>query len=347
MKIESNRLENGWKEFNLINDNGMSVSILNYGGIITKIMVPDKAGKVENIVLGYEDYRDYKKDSNFFGAIIGRVAGRIQGASFNLGGNTYSLEMNEGDHHLHSGTNGFHRVIWEAMPFHTEELVGLKLKHTSVHNEGGFPGTVNVAVTYTLNSDNQFNIEYEAVSDHDTILTLTNHTYFNLSGNLKQSIHQHEVTMDSNLFAELDKELIPTGNKLEVLGSSFDFREGRKLVDGIENGNLQNKIVGNGFDHYFIFNQEKEENAVIYEESSGRLLKIKTDQPGMVMYTSNNLEEGLKLMGGRSSKYLGVCFETQASPASLHYEGFPSIFLNADDKYSKKTVFSFGVKKSF
>ncbi len=341
MKVESKRLLNGWKEYSLYNNNGMSVTVLNYGGVITRIMVPDKHGKIENVVLGYEDFRDYENDSNFFGAIIGRVAGRVKGASFELEGKKYYLETNEGKHHLHGGTKGFHNKLWETKSFQTETEVGLTLSCMSPHDEAGYPGNIKVSVTYTLKADNDFLIEYEAYSDQTTVLTLTNHTYFNLSGNLKQSTHQHEVTMDSKHFAELDNELIPTGNKLDVAGTPFDFRKGCKLAMGIEQGNWQNTIVGHGYDHYFIFNPKKEKKVSVVEKSSGRLLKIETDQPGMVMYTSNNLPEGLKLLEGESKKYLGVCFETQASPASLHHEGFPSVLLEADKKYSKKTLFHF------
>lgn len=342
LEITEESLENNWKIFKLVNDNQISVGILNYGGIITEIMVPDKNGKVENIVLGYEKYHDYARDSNFFGAIIGRVAGRIQGASFKLGGETYPLEKNEGNHHLHSGKTGFNKVVWQAEPFYTNEAVGLKLHHYSPHNDGGYPGALNVTVTYTLHSENKLSIDYEAKSDRASILTLTNHTYFNLSGNLKRSIHEHKITMNSKHFIELDKELIPTGNFIDVTGTSFDFRKGRKLAEGLNNKNQQNEIVGSGYDHYFVFN-EKEREAVVFEESSGRILKLETDQPGMVMYTGNNLEEGLRLNYGKSRKHLGVCFETQASPASLYHEGFPSIYVDKDEKYSKRTTFTFEV----
>lgn len=345
MKIELKELKNGWKEYSLVNNNGMAVSILNYGGIITKILVPDKNGIVENVVLGYQDYSDYENDSNFFGAMIGPVAGRIEGAAFELEGRKYKLENNEGKHHLHGGTKGFDKVLWKTESFQTKDVVGLKLIHSSPHNENGYPGNVKVTITYKLKYDNELEMEYEAISDCSTPLTLANHTYFNLSGNLNQTIQQHQVTMNSNYFLELDKELIPTGNILNVNNTPFDFTKGRKLADGIENGNSQNEVVGKGYDHYFIFNGGEKGNIGVFEESSRRALKIETDQPGMVMYTANNLNEGFKLAGGKSKKYLGVCFETQSSPASLHYDGLPSILLDANKGYSKKTVYRFEVEK--
>lgn len=312
-----------WQEYTLTNNKGMSASFLDYGGIITKIRVPDRNGKTENVVLCYKNYADYEANPNFFGALIGPVAGRIQDASFELDGQLYSLEKNEGIHHLHGGTSGFHQIIWDIEPFESEDHIGVKLTHTSADGVGGYPGNVDVVITYTLNNDNELTMDYWASTDQTTPLTLTNHSYFNLSGDLKNTVHEHRVTANSDHFVELDQELIPTGKKLDVTASNFDFRKGRKLGDGFADNSVQHKVANNGYDHYFLFNDKG--NVAITEADSGRTLSIKTDQPGMVMYTSNNLDEGLELNEGRSRKYLGVCFETQASPASLHHEGFPSV----------------------
>nr|WP_099160092.1 aldose epimerase family protein [Virgibacillus ndiopensis] len=343
MKIDTKELQNNWKHYTLTNDSGMEVSFLNYGGIITNIMVPDKNGLVENVVLGYKDYNDYRTNPNFFGAIIGRVAGRIQDSSFELNGETYSLTPNEGKNHLHGGQNGFHQVIWNATPFQTASSIGVKLKHESPDGEGGYPGELVVTVTYELTNDNQLIISYEGTTTKTTALTLTNHSYFNLSGNLQNTIHNHHVTMDSHRFIELDQSLIPTGQLLDVTDTPFDFVSGRNLTDGIESTFKQNKIAGNGYDHYFLFDQQKKENVVVKEANSGRVLTVETDQPGMVMYTSNGLDDNLALAEGPSKPYLGICFETQSSPASLHHEGFPSVVLLPNEKYESRTVFSFGV----
>ncbi|TFJ93077.1 aldose epimerase family protein [Lentibacillus salicampi] len=308
MNVTSEQLQTGWEQFKFSNDNDMQVSVLNYGGIITEILVPDKSGRRENVVLSYKDFEDYKNDPNFFGAIIGRVAGRIQDASFTLGGNTYNLEANDGENCLHSGSAAFHSVIWDAEPFQTDEQAGVKLTHTSPDAEGGFPGTVDVTVTYTLNNRNQLMIDYEAISDKTTALALTNHTYFNLSGNLRETIKHHNVTMNSSRFAELDKNLIPTSNLLDVSGSPFDFREVKKLAVGIESGIEQNTFAGDGFDHYFLFDQENG-NITVKEENSDRVMQIETNQPGTIMYSGNNLGEGLALKEGPSRKNLGGCFE--------------------------------------
>ncbi|SES93665.1 aldose 1-epimerase [Oceanobacillus limi] len=343
MYIRTEKTPNGkWKLFTLTNDQHMQVSILNYGGTITRLVVPDKHGKLENIVLGYKNILDYESNPYFFGTIIGRVAGRIPNSTFTIDKSNYSLEANEGVHHLHGASTGFHRVTWNAEPFQTTNSVGVKLTHRSPDGEGGYPGNVEVTVTYTLTNDNQFKINYDAVSDQQTALTLTNHSYFNLSGDFKDTIHDHLVEIDSDHVVELDEQLIPTGEKVHVENTPFDFRTERKLASGIDSDHQQNRVVGNGYDHYFLFNNTTKNDVIVREKTSGRLMCITTNQPGMVMYTANTLPESVELTEGLSRNYLGVCFETQGPPASLHHDGFPSIILEANQPYQKHTVFSFG-----
>src|SRR5699024_552647 len=179
------------------------------------------------------------------------------------------------------------------------------LVHSSPDGKGGYPGNVKVGVTYTLDNANRLAIDYEAASDKTTVLTLTNHAYFNLSGDLKNTVHNHEVTMNSSEFLELDEQLIPTGRKRDVSGTPFDFRNGSMVAGGIASSSEQNIIAGGGYDHYFIFDRKKRDNAVVREKSSGRILSIETDQPGMVMYTANGLDAGLTLEEGESKKHLG------------------------------------------
>lgn len=345
MNIENREILGKWTEYTLTNNSGMSVSILDFGGIITKIMAPDRHGNLENVVLGYKNYQEYESNPNYFGAIIGRVAGRIQGASFELDGKTYPLEANNGENHLHGGPEGFHQILWKVSPFQSESEVGLKLTHESADGEGGYPGNVEITVFYSLNNDNQLTMNYAASSDQTTPLTLTNHSYFNLSGDLKDIIQEQKVTLDSSRFVELDRHLIPTGKINHVGGTPFDFRNGLELGTGFNSTFEQNILVGNGYDHYFIFDNTAEEKVILEDSSSGRRLSVKTNQPGMVMYTSNALAEGLELTEGPSRTYQGVCFETQGSPASLHHEGFPNIVLGAGEKYEQQTVFTFGIKK--
>lgn len=333
-----------WKEYTLKNDRGMEISVLNYGGIITEMFVPDVDGNLENVVIGFENYQDYlTKNKGFFGAIIGRVAGRIQGSSFELDGESFQLKPNEGENHLHGGENGFHQVIWNVLPFQTESAAGLEMTHHSPDGEGGYPGDLDVKVTYTLTNDNALAITYQATSSKKTPLTLTNHSYFNLSGGLQKDIQNHQITLDSSRFVELDDQLIPTGKILDVEGTPFDFRNGRKIKDGIQSDYQQNLNAGKGYDHYFIFDHEQPESVQVTEEKSRRLLKIKTDQPGMVMYSSTGLSDDLQLKERNSSLYLGLCLETQGSPASLHHEGFPSVILEANEPYHTQTTFTFDV----
>ncbi|WP_254434219.1 aldose epimerase family protein [Halobacillus sp. Marseille-Q1614] len=341
MNLEVIKLGDGWKHYHLKNEKGMEVSILNYGGIITRLLAPDRHGQLENIVLGYKDLKDYKSDSNFFGALIGRVAGRIEKSSFQWEGKNYLLEANDGANHLHGGSQGFHQVLWNAEPFQTSKSVGLVLSQRFLAEQDGYPGNLTVRITYSLTNDNQLVIDYQAKSDQTTPLTLTNHSYFNLSGRLKRTVHNHVVTMKSERYVELDEQLIPTGKILNAEQSSFDFRRGRKLKEGISSEDKQNLIAGGGYDHYFIFQEAEEEVIVVTEKESGRRLTIHTDQPGVVMYSGNQMSDELELSEGSSKKHLGVCFETQASPASLHHEGFPSVELKADQPYAKQTIFTF------
>ncbi|RCW64262.1 aldose epimerase family protein [Saliterribacillus persicus] len=334
--------EQQWKEFTLVNDNGMAVSILDFGGIITKILTPDREGKLENVVVGFKDYADYLVNPGFFGALIGRVAGRIEKAQFEIDGKSYTVPKNEGEHHLHGGNPAFHNSIWKVVPFENAHEVGLTLSLNSADGDNGYPGNLQMTVTYTLNNNNAFTITYEGLADQKTVLTTTNHSYFNLSGNLKEDIQNHEITLDSDQFVELDEELIPTGQKLDVANSTYDFRNGRLMKDGIDSDDKQNLVANHGYDHYFIFNHNKPVSAQVREEKSGRELKVTTDQPGVVMYTSNNLPEDLNLRERESAKYLGLCLETQASPASIHHDGFPSVWLEKDEKYFTKTTFTFG-----
>ncbi|MGY3715718.1 aldose epimerase family protein [Sutcliffiella cohnii] len=345
MNIQQEKVHRGWTLYKLSNDNRMAVHLLNYGGIITKITVPDSNGKIENVVLGYKDLKDYETNSNYLGAIVGRVAGRIQDAACTLNGEKYVLEANEGTNHLHGGRNGLHSIVWNATPFQQENLVGVKLSCTRLEEDDGYPGNVQITVTYTLTNDNTLHLQYEAMSEQDTVLTLTNHSYFNLSGDLKSTIEDHTISIKSSKVVELNEHLIPTGKLLEVKDTPFDFQKSQKLHVGMSSKHIQNRIAGNGYDHYFLFDKSTNDVVNVLDESSGRMLNIITNQPGMVMYTSNTMGEELVLNEGRSRKYLGVCFETQSSPASLQHNHLPSIYLKANEAYHQQTSFEFLTKR--
>ncbi|MEI3606489.1 aldose epimerase family protein [Pseudogracilibacillus sp. SE30717A] len=342
LKITKEKINNKWYEFTL-NSHSMSVSFLNFGGIITKILAPDKYGNKENIVLCYQDYAHYETNPLYLGAIIGRVAGRIKNATIQIQNTEYELDQNESCHHLHGGKKGFHNVLWDFNTFQGEDGIGVTLTYTSPDGESGYPGNVNVKVTYLLTINNEFLIEYEATTDKETVLTLTNHSYFNLSGDLKKLVLDHEVTIDSSRILKLDKDLIPFDIVEDVSETEFDFRRGRLLQEGFVSNNEQNQLVGCGYDHYFLFDQQAANKVIVADNESGRIMKIKTNQPGMVMYTANTMQEGIMLNNLKSKKYLGVCFETQASPASLWLNDLPSITLLTNETYKKQTIFSFDV----
>lgn len=347
MHIDVQDVHKKWKLFTLTNKHGMRVSILNFGGILTDISVMNKQGVLENVVLGFKDVADYEHNPNYIGALIGPVAGRIENSNFQLGGKKFSLEANEGPHHLHGGSGGFHQVVWQATSFQTTEKVGVRLTHFRPDGEGGYHGNLDVSVTYTVTNDNELIIDYEAESDQTTALTLTNHSYFNLSGHRATPVHDHHITMNSKQFIELDQALLPTGRKRDVSQTPFDFRKGRKIVDKIESVDEQNKRVDHGYDHYFIFSKADQNRVIVKEATSGRVLTITTDQPGMVMYTANGLPDDIDIetVEHEQGKYMGICFETQAAPASLHHDGFPSVELPAGETYAKQTVFSFHSEK--
>ncbi|PKR83785.1 aldose epimerase family protein [Heyndrickxia camelliae] len=327
--------------FTLVNDSGMSVTCLNYGCIITKILVPDRYGKMENVVLGFDSVEEYLQHSPYFGAVVGRVAGRIKGASFELDGESFQLTANEHGNHIHGGIKGFSHVIWEAADFQEDGEIGIVLTYQSPDGEEGFPGELNVKVTYVLTNDNELRISYEAQSDQKTIVNLTNHSYFNLCGDLKEDILNHQLTMNSQAILELDEQLLPTGQVLDVEGTAFDFRESRLLKDGTFSTHPQNVLVGNGYDHPFVWNEQEERVITLVDPESGRSLRVETDQPSVVVYTSNQLEGDFHIAGVQARKYLGVCLETQGYPDAIHHSHFPSIVLEKGERYRSTTTYYF------
>ncbi|ADH61401.1 Aldose 1-epimerase [Thermoanaerobacter mathranii subsp. mathranii str. A3] len=328
--------------FTLENDKGIKITCLNYGGIITKIITPDNKGNYENIVIGFDHIEPYFNNTSYFGAIIGRVAGRIKDAMFDLNGKMYILTKNENNNHLHGGLKGFNRVFWEPEIVQREEEIVIQFSYLSVNGEEGYPGNVEIKVTYSLNNDNEFSISYEAISDQDTIFNITNHTYFNLSGNLKRDILNHVLKIKSDQFLELDEELIPTGVILDVTNTPFDLREGKRIKEGIKSSHPQTKVARGGYDHPFILNTHHDEEIMLWDLESGRTLTIETDEPGVVVYTGNQLKEN-DMYGISLRKYLGICLETQGFPDAIHHSNFPSYVLKRGKKYSSVTKYKFGI----
>lgn len=323
--------------FTLKNDQGLSVTCLDYGCIITEILAPDRNGAQENVVLGFDNLDGYLADQTYQGAIVGRIAGRIRGGEFELNGKTYSLDKNENTNHIHGGVKGFSKVVWDSTIIKEENHVGVEFKYVSKDGEGGYPGTVEMTVTYSLNNENEFLISAVGVPDADTLLNITNHAYFNLSGDTKRDILDHELSIKSSSFLELDQEFLPTGEPLDVADTVFDFRKGQKIADGPNSKDEQIALVGQGYDHPFLL----DENLVtLYDEASGRLLKVETNQPAVVVYTSNTME-GFEMRGVKARPYLGVCLETQAPPDAIHHPNFPSTIVKKGEEYHWETKYTF------
>lgn len=328
--------------YTLENDHGMQLTCLNIGCIVTEIIVPDASGNFENVVLGFNTLEDYLQHMLYFGAVVGRVAGRIKGATFELDGVNYELPKNEGNNHLHSGDQGFHERVWDATPVEKENAIGIKFSYTSPDGEAGYPGEVTVTVTYWLTNDNQWIQEISGNTDQKTLLNMTNHSYFNLSGNVKTDILDHRLTLKSSLFLQLDDEFLPTGDIIDVTGTVFDFRNGRKLRDGISSVHPQNILVGNGYDHPFSLDENFNQEIILEDENSGRRLTIETDRPCVVLYTGNGIPEGFEVNHGiPARKNLGVCLETQGYPDAIHHSKLPSIVLAPGEEYKVMTTYTF------
>ncbi len=330
-------------EYTMKNGNGIEISCLNYGCIITKIITPDRQGVYENIALGFSNLETYKINSMFAGAIVGRVAGRIANAQFELEGKNYTVTQNNGVNHLHGGNQAFHQAVWDVEIVDKQGETQIVFSHESLDGAGGYPGNLLMKVTYTLTDKNELIIAYSGQTDQTTLCDPTNHTYFNLSGNCQDDISEHVLRIDSSKFVELTEELIPTGNVLDVENTVFDFRNGRKIIEGIHSNNSQNIIAGKGYDHPFVLNSNGNGEIVLRDEKSGRVLTMETDAPGVVLYTGNCIPSTYDIYGIQSRPYLGLCLETQGLPDAIHQPNFPSCILEKDQIFSTVTKYTFSV----
>jgi len=330
--------------YTLKNIHGMEMTCINYGCIITEIIVPDKEGHFENVVLGYDTLQEYLNDTTYLGAVVGRVGGRIKDAQFELDDETYTLAKNEQNNHIHGGVKGFNRMIWDAEVFEKDDTAGVQFKYLSPDGEEGYPGNVDMKVTYILNNANECIITYEAATDKSTPFAVTNHSYFNLSGNLKRDILNHRLKLKSDNFLELDREFIPTGTMLNVKNTPFDFTQERSIKSGVYSNHPQNVLVGQGYDHPFLLNGKHDKEIILKDPESGRTLIVETDEAGVVVYSGNSLGEEGFIRGVPSRKYLGICLETQGLPDAIHHPTFPSVILDKEEKYRSVTKYRFGVE---
>lgn len=321
----------------------LEVNVLNYGGVIQKIMMPDKNGKFENIVLGFDDIKGYEERSPHFGAIVGRTAGRIKKGELYINGTLYQLETNNCGNNLHGYPEFYGQKIWDCEIREEEEKAVLILKRTSPHLEAGYPGKIDFTVKYILDK-NSLTLEYEGIPDRDTYMSLTNHTYFNLSGDYKRDIGNQKITLACDEYLEVDEETLPVKIS-KVDNSIFDLRKGRTFNDVFSSDEEQVKIVNGGIDHPFVLSHKENLDAVCIDEESGRILEMKTDQPAVVIYTGNWLDEVGVISGNVVCRnHFGFCLETQDYPDVLKFIPEKSKIYNENKKYAQKTAFIF---KSF
>ena len=320
-------------------DGKVEARTMTYGGIIVSLRTPDRNGKLDDVVLGYDSVDKYIAQTPYFGAIVGRYANRIAHGSFQLDGKTYSIPKNNGDNALHGGTRGFDKVVWTARQIKD----GVELGYVSKDGDQGFPGTLTTTVRYTLDGS-ALRIEYSASTDKDTVLNLTNHSYFNLAGQGKGDVLGHVVKIDASRFTPADAAQIPTGELKPVEGTPFDFRMPHAIGERIDADDVQLHI-GGGYDHNFVLDHapgELAQAAEVYEPTTGRILRVLTTEPGVQLYTGNNLDGSITGKEGRVYKRrFAFCLETQHFPDSPNHANFPSTELEPGQEFHSVTVFQF------
>ncbi|WP_185248336.1 aldose epimerase family protein [Chryseobacterium bernardetii] len=334
------------KKYTLTNKNGMKVEVINFGGIITSLTAPDRNGKYEDVVLGFTKPEGYF-DGNpyYFGALIGRYGNRIANAKFTLEGKAYEIDKNDGPNSLHGGKEGFHTRFWNIEAVQDAKFPTLKLSYTSADGEEGYPGKLTTTVFYTLTDDNALEISYEAETDKPTVVNLTQHSYFNLSGNFTKTITDHELQINADHFLPVNETLIPTGEQKAVKGTPFDFTVSKPIGKDISAEDDQLK-KGKGYDHNWILNGKGLRSvAKVYHQGTGRLMEVFTDEPGVQFYSGNFLDGKFDTKtGGKNEFRTGFCLETQHFPDSPNQSSFPSTELKPGQKYQSKTIYKFSVK---
>ncbi len=333
------------ESFTLTNPSGMSVSAITYGAIITSLQVPDRSGKLEDVVLGFDSLDGYLKGTAYFGAVIGRYGNRIGGAKFALDGQTYPLAANNGPNSLHGGLKGFDKVVWQGEPFERDGNAGVVFTYTSPDGEEGFPGTLSVQVTYTLTGKNELAIDYRATTDKPTVVNLTQHSYFNLRGDGSGDVLGHELIIDADRYSNVDKDLIPLDDPVTVAGTPFDFRTSTAIGARIDADDEQLRL-GSGYDHNYAINRSGPglvRAARVVEPKSGRTMEVFTTEPGVQLYTANHLDGVRGKAGHVYNKRNAFCLETQHYPDSPNKPSFPSTTLRPGETYESRTVYAFGV----
>lgn len=338
--------------FTLTNAHGIELRTTNHGAIIVSLKTPDRAGRLDDIVLGYDSLSGYLRETPYFGAIVGRYGNRISRGQFTLDGTTYHLAINNGANHLHGGLKGFDKVLWSGEPFRNEAGVGVVFSYTSNDMEEGYPGVLRARVTYTLTDLNQLIVDYYATTSKPTPVNLTQHSYWNLAGDGTRDILAHELTINADSMTPVDSTLIPTGEISAVTGTPFDFRNPTPIGKRI--GERQNEQIryGGGYDHNFVLNRSGAgadglvRAARVVEPSTGRTLEIFTTEPGVQFYSGNFLDG--RIIGKAGHVYRlrsGLVLETQHFPDSPNHPNFPSTILRPGQEYRTRTIFAFGVAR--
>jgi len=328
--------------YTLTNANGLQLKVMTYGGIVTELRVPDRDGKLGDIVLGYDNLDDYIKANPYFGALIGRYGNRIGEGKFTLDGTEYTLATNNGPNHLHGGIKGYDKVVWKAEPVNIDEGAALKLTYLSKDGEEGYPGNLSCTVIYVLTNKDEWKIQYEALTDKPTILNLTNHSYFNLGGHDSPDTLGHELQINADNFTPVDAGLIPTGEIKPVKGTPMDFTQINTIGSRIAQ-------VEGGYDHNYVLNKPDDQKQLswavtVTEPATGRQMQIFTTEPAVQFYSGNFLDGSNEGKGAVYNKHAGFCLETQHYPDSPNKPDFPSVVLRPGEKYTHLAVHRFSAK---
>ena len=334
--------------YTLTNKNGVQVTITNYGATVVSLRVPDRNGQLADVALGYDNVKDYETGKAYFGTTVGRYANRIAHGKFTLNGATYTLPKNDGDNSLHGGSKGFSKRFWTAREVSARNGQALELRYLSKDGEEGYPGNLSVTVVFTLTNNNELKIDYSATTDKDTVLNLTNHSYFNLAGQGSGEILSHQLTLHADRFTPVDATLIPTGELRTVKGTPFDFTHATEIGARINQDDQQLK-VGRGYDHNWVLNQSKSGEltlaAELYEAKSGRVVEVRTTEPGIQFYTGNFLDGTAHGKENKVYNYrTGLCLETQHFPDSPNHPDFPSTVLKPGQHFHSTTIYKFSTR---
>jgi len=330
--------------YTLTNSHGLKLRLITYGATVTELDVPDRQGRFDDVVLGFDNLRQYETESPYFGCVVGRVAFRITEGKFELDGKSYQLTLNTGPHHLHGGVKGLSRVVWEAEPIDSPEQAAVKLTHLSPNGDQGYPGNLRLAVVYALNNRNEMTIEYTATTDQPTPVNLSHHGYFNLAGAASGDVLSHVLQLDADRYSVTDEAIIPTGELAPVDGTPFDFT--RPTPTGARMDQIPGAAVG--YDLAYLLARRDDSLAhvaTVHEPVTGRVLEIDTTAPAMIFYTGDYLDGSLRGKGGAVySRHAGFCLEPGHLPDSVHHPAFPSVILRPGETYRQTSVYRFSTK---